>query len=468
MRRLQRGGLVGRDRIVATHDHLGGELAEEMSEVVGERVVVVDEQNRSASGLRQLDRLRRALGLRAWPGARHAGRCRPRSRRLQQRDPSCRTTVRIAMHVSRPTPGNEHRPRHGRRGGSSSSSEMICIARTLGAPETVPAGNVARKRSNGETPSCSSPATSETRCVTCEKRSASRKRSTLTVPGRQTRERSLRPRSTSITCSARSFSEGAAAPRRRRRASCPRSGSRRAFPRAGRASRVTSRRARVELQQEEVRARFDPAQGAVDARRRGAGAPFGALRENDLERVTPGGCAPCTARPGARGRPGSAKRSSSPPPGWARRATAASASHRGQRAGVAAQHLGDRAGTWSNRTNTSATTNRLSGHVPGRRPAAAPSARASRRGRSRDSRRPARRGSRPPRTRRAVRRSRRTSSGRAGPGRPTRAERGAAWSAQVEVGRERGEEIGVEDGCVVTDTNENDPLGSRVEQWRAV
>ena len=41
----------------------------------------------------------------------------------------------------------------------------------------------------------------------CENRSASRKRSTFTVPGTHTRERSLRPRSTSITCSARSFSE---------------------------------------------------------------------------------------------------------------------------------------------------------------------------------------------------------------------------------------------------------------------
>src|SRR6266581_4738076 len=32
-------------------------------------------------------------------------------------------------------------------------------------------------------------------------------RSTRTVPGRHTRERSLRPRSTSMTCSARSFSD---------------------------------------------------------------------------------------------------------------------------------------------------------------------------------------------------------------------------------------------------------------------
>ena len=71
-------------------------------------------------------------------------------------------------------------------------------------PGTV---HVARSRSKCETPSLSSPVTSETRCVTCENRSGSRKRSTRTLPARQTRERSFRPRSTSITCSARSFSE---------------------------------------------------------------------------------------------------------------------------------------------------------------------------------------------------------------------------------------------------------------------
>ena len=45
---------------------------------------------------------------------------------------------------------------------------MICIARTFGAPDTVPAGKHARRSSNGVTPSRSSPTTSETRCVTCE------------------------------------------------------------------------------------------------------------------------------------------------------------------------------------------------------------------------------------------------------------------------------------------------------------
>ena len=84
---------------------------------------------------------------------------------------------------------------------------LICIARTFGAPVTVPAGKHARSTSNGVTPSRNSPVTSDTRWETCENRSTSMNRVTRTVPPRQTRERSLRPRSTSMTCSARSFSD---------------------------------------------------------------------------------------------------------------------------------------------------------------------------------------------------------------------------------------------------------------------
>src|SRR6185437_3323422 len=49
--------------------------------------------------------------------------------------------------------------------------EMICIARTFGAPETVPAGKQARRSWKGSASSLSSPTTSETRCVMCENRS---------------------------------------------------------------------------------------------------------------------------------------------------------------------------------------------------------------------------------------------------------------------------------------------------------
>src|SRR3972149_3660024 len=47
-----------------------------------------------------------------------------------------------------------------------SSSEMICIARTFGAPETVPAGKVARRRAKPSRPGESSPAPPEARGVT--------------------------------------------------------------------------------------------------------------------------------------------------------------------------------------------------------------------------------------------------------------------------------------------------------------
>ena len=83
---------------------------------------------------------------------------------------------------------------------------MICIARTFGAPETVPAGKhdtSASKRSRSE---ASRPSTIDVRCITCEKRSSPMNCGTRTDPYSQTRPTSLRPRSTSMTCSARSFS----------------------------------------------------------------------------------------------------------------------------------------------------------------------------------------------------------------------------------------------------------------------
>ena len=45
---------------------------------------------------------------------------------------------------------------------------MICIARTFGAPESVPAGSVARSASIAPTPSRSRPETALTMCITCE------------------------------------------------------------------------------------------------------------------------------------------------------------------------------------------------------------------------------------------------------------------------------------------------------------
>ena len=85
---------------------------------------------------------------------------------------------------------------------------MICIARTFGAPETVPAGKQARSRSNGADVRLQ--VADDLRDEVRDVREALRLEEALDrapMPGRQTRERSFRPRSTSITCSARSFSE---------------------------------------------------------------------------------------------------------------------------------------------------------------------------------------------------------------------------------------------------------------------
>ena len=43
---------------------------------------------------------------------------------------------------------------------------MISMARTLGAPDTVPAGNVARSTSTGPCPGRSSPDTCDVMCIT--------------------------------------------------------------------------------------------------------------------------------------------------------------------------------------------------------------------------------------------------------------------------------------------------------------
>ena len=45
---------------------------------------------------------------------------------------------------------------------------MICIARTFGAPESVPAGRIERSASIGPTSGRSRPATDETMCIRCE------------------------------------------------------------------------------------------------------------------------------------------------------------------------------------------------------------------------------------------------------------------------------------------------------------
>ena len=63
-----------------------------------------------------------------------------------------------------------------------SNSSTISIARTFGAPLTVPCGKVALNTSTAPTPSLSRPDTPETMCMTCEYRSITISSSTPTVP----------------------------------------------------------------------------------------------------------------------------------------------------------------------------------------------------------------------------------------------------------------------------------------------
>ena len=83
---------------------------------------------------------------------------------------------------------------------------MISIARSFGAPLTVPAGNIAFKTSIADRSFFSVPCTFETKCITCEKYSTVAYFKTLTEPGSEIRPMSFRAKSTNIACSARSFS----------------------------------------------------------------------------------------------------------------------------------------------------------------------------------------------------------------------------------------------------------------------
>ena len=175
---------------------------------------------------------------------------------------------------------------------------MISMARTFGAPDSVPAGK--RRGAARRTPSAparSSPTTVETMCMTWLYRSTVMNSTTSTVPGAQTRPRSLRPRSTSMTCSARSF--GSASSSAASAASSLGGGA--ARPGAG--DRVRQRPARpltltsasgVEptmskpsvassAEQVHVRAGVGRAQHPVDVERVGAGSRLEPLRQHDLE-----------------------------------------------------------------------------------------------------------------------------------------------------------------------------------------
>ena len=82
---------------------------------------------------------------------------------------------------------------------------MISIARIFGAPDTVPAGKHARSASKAVASGSSFPLTLLVICMTWLYRSMVMMSLSSTEPISETRPISFRPRSMSMTCSARSF-----------------------------------------------------------------------------------------------------------------------------------------------------------------------------------------------------------------------------------------------------------------------
>src|SRR5438093_1281022 len=101
--------------------------------------------------------------------------------------------VRIVMQKSR-SPANVRyptAPAYGPRAVGSCSA-ISSIARRLGAPVTVPAGNATARASSGSMSNRRSPSTVDTMCITFEKRSTTISSVGSTEPGAQTRPRSFR------------------------------------------------------------------------------------------------------------------------------------------------------------------------------------------------------------------------------------------------------------------------------------
>ena len=84
---------------------------------------------------------------------------------------------------------------------------MRSTAAIFGAPVTDPPGNIAPSTSARPTSGRIVPSTVETMCSTPASERVTISSGHRTLPGSQTRERSLRSRSTIMTCSAASFSD---------------------------------------------------------------------------------------------------------------------------------------------------------------------------------------------------------------------------------------------------------------------
>ena len=108
VRRRELLRFVGRDRIVPEHAHLRAELLEEVHEVVGERVVVVDDEEHLGILFGEVDRRfeRSELVQALLVLGRGIRVCHDPGSRLQPRDASVSAIILIAMQVSSVPPGS--------------------------------------------------------------------------------------------------------------------------------------------------------------------------------------------------------------------------------------------------------------------------------------------------------------------------------------------------------------------------
>src|SRR5438046_1137706 len=160
MRRSKSLDLLVRRRVVASYNGLFSQLAHVAGQVVDERVVIVDQQDhgtRAAMSPRAL-----SSGSRYSSAGSESATMPPPTWKYTSL-PSTRQ-VRITMLVST-APESERYPMAPQYAARwvGSSSAMICIARTLGAPVIEPPGNAARNRSTASCSGASSPTTVETR-----------------------------------------------------------------------------------------------------------------------------------------------------------------------------------------------------------------------------------------------------------------------------------------------------------------
>ena len=204
--RRERRDLVERDRVVAAHDRLLAQLAHVAGEVVDERVVVVDEQDhaRRAERVDHAARLVERLAvLLLGIGVGHDAAAGAEVYAAVARD---RGADRDAGVDARRSRSSSRSRRSRRRARDGSSSAMISMARTFGAPVIEPPGKAARSRSSASRPGAQLADDGRDQVVhggvALEREEL---RHAHACPARHTRDRSLRSRSTIIRFSARSF-----------------------------------------------------------------------------------------------------------------------------------------------------------------------------------------------------------------------------------------------------------------------